>query len=446
MRKNFTIDDLQYEQITDNTVRVASCKNKNLTSIAIPNQITVKGFLGFNPKTYKVTDISISAFKDCTNLKKVVLAEGITEISYFAFEGCTALTEVSLPSSLTYIRGNAFKDCKNLTNIKIPETTQHIGKNVFEGDDTLLYSENNLLLYKDGSICFGLADKKNCPSEIVIPDSVKIIAAEAFLNCNKLKKVTFSKILTIIGDEAFRYCENLTELICPPQLEEIGMAAFEQCYGLTKVVFSETLITIGEDAFFQCPKISGIRLPDSVVDIGYMGLDECSPYCSWEVHISPNHPLREELEYLDDRLVVDDDEDDYDWDDEGLAKLKAKSEQGDAKAQDELGYYYWMEEDDAEQAFYWYKKAAEQEYPTAMADLGRCYTGAYDDAQIDYSKAIQLFTKAANLGCGNGYYGLSECYANGWGVEKNLEKAKEYFAKAMELGCESDEPPYEEED
>lgn len=49
MRKNFTIDDLQYEQITDNTVRVASCKNKNLTSIAISNQITVKGFLGFNP-------------------------------------------------------------------------------------------------------------------------------------------------------------------------------------------------------------------------------------------------------------------------------------------------------------------------------------------------------------------------------------------------------------
>lgn len=160
MRKNFTIDDLQYEQITDNTVRVASCKNKNLTSIAIPNQITVKGFLGFNPKTYKVTDISISAFKDCTILKKVVLAEGITEISYFAFEDCTALTEVSLPSSLTYIRGNAFKDCKNLTNIKIPETTRHIGKNVFESDDTLLYSENNLLLYKDGSICFGLADKK----------------------------------------------------------------------------------------------------------------------------------------------------------------------------------------------------------------------------------------------------------------------------------------------
>ena len=59
---------------------------------------------------------------------------------------------------------------------------------------------------------------------------------------------------------------------------------------------------------------------------------------------------------------------------------------------------------------------------------------------------LKLIIKAANLGCGDGYYGLSECYTNGWGVEKNLEKAKEYFAKAMELGCESDEPPYEEED
>ena len=103
---------------------------------------------------------------------------------------------------------------------------------------------------------------------------------------------------------------------------------------------------------------------------------------------------------------------------------------------DELGFYYWIEDDDAEKALYWYQKSAALKYPQGMIDLGRCYIGAYDTSQCDYEKAITLFTEAAHLGCADGYYGLGVCYAEGLGVEKDRKKARELLLKAVEMGSE----------
>ncbi|MBO7054464.1 MAG: sel1 repeat family protein [Bacteroidales bacterium] len=168
------------------------------------------------------------------------------------------------------------------------------------------------------------------------------------------------------------------------------------------------------------------------------------------------NPLTEGLEYLFDRLVVydaydeDDDEtilDDLDYtsNDEDLEKLKELAEKGNARAQDELGDYYWMEDDDAEKAFYWFKKSAEQKYPQGMTDLGRCYIGAYDDSHIDYEKAVAVLTEAAELGCADAYWYLSECYAKGLGVRKDMKKAKKLYNQAMELGSDCDfEDPWDD--
>lgn len=143
------------------------------------------------------------------------------------------------------------------------------------------------------------------------------------------------------------------------------------------------------------------------------------------------------------------DDDDYiddidEYDEEHLNKLKELGENGNAKAQDELGFYYWMNEE-PEDAFYWYQKSVQQKYPQGMADLGRCYAGVFEDYEVDHEKAIQLLTEAAELGCADGYFGLSECYTEGYGVEKNMKKAKELYAKAVELGCNYDEPWLEDD-
>ena len=45
-------------------------------------------------------------------------------------------------------------------------------------------------------------------------------------------------------------------------------------------------------------------------------------------------------------------------------------------------------------------------------------------------QAFKYFYQAAEQNDKEGFFGLGECYAYGWGVEKDFEKAKFYFAKA----------------
>jgi TPR repeat protein len=61
----------------------------------------------------------------------------------------------------------------------------------------------------------------------------------------------------------------------------------------------------------------------------------------------------------------------------------------------------------------------------------------------DYAKAVEYFTRSAESGMVNPLFGLGECYYAGKGVEKDLEKAAEYYRKALEGGYEPDGPEEE---
>ena len=61
----------------------------------------------------------------------------------------------------------------------------------------------------------------------------------------------------------------------------------------------------------------------------------------------------------------------------------------------------------------------------------------------DYAKAVEYFTRAAESGAPHAFFGLGECYYAGKGVEKDLEKAAEYYRKALEAGYELDGPEEE---
>ena len=80
--------------------------------------------------------------------------------------------------------------------------------------------------------------------------------------------------------------------------------------------------------------------------------------------------------------------------------LRQAAEQGDAKAQNNLGVKYdlgeGVAEDDAE-AFKWYRKAAEQGHAKAQSNLGLMYDNG-DGVQQDYVYAHMWFNIAAANG------------------------------------------------
>ena len=85
-----------------------------------------------------------------------------------------------------------------------------------------------------------------------------------------------------------------------------------------------------------------------------------------------------------------------------LAEIKSKAEAGDAKAQWSLGQIYEYGrfeygqgvEPDNREAINWYRKAAEQNYPPAQADLGEMYRDG-KGLENDHKQAIKWFTKSS---------------------------------------------------
>ena len=118
---------------------------------------------------------------------------------------------------------------------------------------------------------------------------------------------------------------------------------------------------------------------------------------------------------------------------EELVKL---AEEGNAEAQNKLGYCYDVGqgvEQSASEAVKWYQKAAEQDNADAQANLGSCYHEGKGVPQSD-AEAFKWFEKSAKQGNAVGQNNLGLCYDNGIGVEQSYKEAVKWYKKAAEQG------------
>ena len=109
-------------------------------------------------------DNNLSPVYNNSNVKKVVIEDGVTSIGTAAFSGC-GLISITIPDSVTSIGGSAFENCSNLTSITIPDSVTSIEYCAFS--------------------CCGL-------TSITIPDSVTSIGSEAFSSCFYLETISLS--------------------------------------------------------------------------------------------------------------------------------------------------------------------------------------------------------------------------------------------------------------
>ena len=82
-----------------------------------------------------VSVIGKDAFKDCTNLEKIVLPTSVKTIESGAFENCASLKEIVFTGDCDglSLAAGAFKDCSSLEKITLPAGLEKLADKTFEG-------------------------------------------------------------------------------------------------------------------------------------------------------------------------------------------------------------------------------------------------------------------------------------------------------------------------
>lgn len=172
-----------------------------------------------------------------SDLKKVVMEEGVLSIGNHAFYSCKGLTSVEIPGSVMSIDEGAFMYCESLTGIKLPGSLTEIAEHVFEG-------------------CSSLAS-------LEIPGNVRSIGNKAFAGCISLTDIAFHGSVTSIGASAFEGCMSLTVLKIPEGVTSIDYWTFSGCSGLTDIYIPGSVTSIAEYIFVfdLCTALETIHCP-----------------------------------------------------------------------------------------------------------------------------------------------------------------------------------------
>ena len=106
---------------------------------------------------------------------------------------------------------------------------------------------------------------------ITIPDYIdgKVVSSigdGAFKNQNRLREINLPQNLTKIGISAFEGCSNLLKVNVPDTVLSIGEYAFKDCIRVQEVIFTDNckLKEIKNEAFSNCASISRFDIPKNV--------------------------------------------------------------------------------------------------------------------------------------------------------------------------------------
>ncbi len=207
-----------------------------------------------------------------SDVKKIVIEDGVTSIGYSTFSYCSSLTSITIPDSVTSIGYAAFSYCRSLTSITIPDSVTSIGSHAFYNCTSL-----TSITIPDGVTSIGDSAFSNCGlTSITIPGSVTSIGKFAFDGCTHLTSITIPDSVTSIGEAAFHGCFSLTSITIPDSVTSIGKYAFSDCESLTNITISDSVTSIGAYAFQYCSRLTSITIPDSVISIGEWAFRDCS--------------------------------------------------------------------------------------------------------------------------------------------------------------------------
>ena len=224
----------------------------NLTYLTLPNSLLT---------------IEEQAFCSCSSLLSLEFGDNLFSIGYGAFSFCKKLDYLDFPNSMKIIGGGAFYDCDSLRTVLLPSSLTELGSKAFAMCNSLDYiyipdgvtKIGSQVLYQ--SACY--YDSQNWYGDVFYIWPYLLEAKKSISgSCTILEGVSN------LADGAFENCYNLTDVILPDSLRIIGASAFEHCDQLQRITIPAGVTTIEDKAFYECTAATDIQCPASVIHLG----------------------------------------------------------------------------------------------------------------------------------------------------------------------------------
>ncbi|MBR2927350.1 MAG: leucine-rich repeat domain-containing protein [Clostridia bacterium] len=298
-------EDLEYT-VTNGEITVTKYKGSGV-SVTIPER------LNGTP----ITAIGQGAFADQTQLKALILPNGLHSLGAGILKGCTSLTALHTPflgktstdtQYLGYLFGASTHN-DHARDVVASLKLLSIGPGLTSIPDFALFDCNELIAIRlDQSIrSLGAYSLYRCRAlQSINVDGIERIAEHAMDNCASLTHLTFGEGLSSIGIGALEGCASLEVLTLPfvggsqtdntylaylfgatspdfsmgyypPRLVEInllstcqsiGRYAFYEFRQLTYLSMEEGISSIGTRAFYGCESLRTLSIPNTVASIG----------------------------------------------------------------------------------------------------------------------------------------------------------------------------------
>lgn len=258
-----TINNIQYALVPGKREVMVVGSTGNLTKVIIPGTVTYMGV------SFDVSSIGQAAFLNKTNLRQVVIGEGVKTIGDDAFRGCTRITEMTLPSTMEELGAAALYGLTNLTTLYCNATTPPtVNRTTFNSatytNCTLYVPYGSVSTYKGKSYWkyFNIAGVSTVDGlRYRFTENGETLTAEviegdysSLTSINMTSWVLLdNKVYVVkgIGDNAFNGYTGLTNVSIAGTVTSIGSNAFSGCTGLTRLTIPESVATIGNSAFYE---------------------------------------------------------------------------------------------------------------------------------------------------------------------------------------------------
>lgn len=178
-------------------------------------------------------------FRDCPNLTKITIGEGLKYIGDNAF-AYSPVKEAKLPSTLRDVSSYAFGGyssyCPFINDIQPENHIRYIGKVAYQCVDRDLEEYT----IKDGTVTLAdnlFENSQGKATTFHIPASVEQIGRQAFAG-TQIKTLPEMPGLKRIGDEAFYQCKNLKKVTIPETVEYIGAGIFSGCSNIWSLTYN----------------------------------------------------------------------------------------------------------------------------------------------------------------------------------------------------------------